>query len=422
MRSTRGDDDGITLGLEGDLEPAGASQQPGVEWLDRVGVDGAVLGSALQQGRHGMRNAGIGSGRDDTEAHALAFPDRIDRERAAARDGLVGDDQQIEQQLDPVFRQQAARQIPDELGLLSFDETQRHRLRVTEFDLGGKRARRAEGKTAELQPRRGRLRAPLDEVEGESLGLRVAAFLLQHLEPVDDRPGGADQVMANARAQEGREIERIKCDGYGHGGRLRWRIGGAVSGGVTQAHGIAAPVLIHRSRLICQDSTEKTSLKRPDQQRPPTVRTQDSTTTDDRLLDELTTVVSAAGAAILVTRSGSLDTRTKPDLTPVTACDHAAEAVILEGVARLLPGICILSEEGASGALPQHIPDSFVLVDPLDGTRELIAGRDEFTINVAIIAGGRPRLGIVAAPAQALLWRGIEGRGAERLRLSPGAP
>jgi 3'(2'), 5'-bisphosphate nucleotidase len=152
------------------------------------------------------------------------------------------------------------------------------------------------------------------------------------------------------------------------------------------------------------------------------VGTQDSTATDDRLLDELTTVVSAAGAAILVTRSGSLDTRTKPDLTPVTACDHAAEAVILEGVARLLPGICIVSEEAASRALPQHIPDSFVLVDPLDGTRELIAGRDEFTINVAIIAGGRPRLGIVAAPAQALLWRGIEGRGAERLRLSPGAP
>lgn len=152
------------------------------------------------------------------------------------------------------------------------------------------------------------------------------------------------------------------------------------------------------------------------------MRTQDSTAIDDRLLDELTTVVSAAGAAILVTRSGSLDTRTKPDLTPVTACDHAAEAVILKGVARLLPGICIVSEEATSRALPQRISDSFVLVDPLDGTRELIAGRDEFTINVAIIAGGRPRLGIVAAPAQGLLWRGIEGRGAERLRLSPGAP
>jgi 3'(2'), 5'-bisphosphate nucleotidase len=152
------------------------------------------------------------------------------------------------------------------------------------------------------------------------------------------------------------------------------------------------------------------------------VRTQDNTAADDRLLDELTTVVSAAGAAILATRSGSLDTRTKPDLTPVTACDHAAEAVILEALARLLPGMCIVSEEAVGRALPQRIPDSFVLVDPLDGTRELVAGRDEFTINLAIVGDGRPRLGIVAAPAHGLLWRGLEGRGAERQRLSPGAP
>ena len=152
------------------------------------------------------------------------------------------------------------------------------------------------------------------------------------------------------------------------------------------------------------------------------MRTQDNTAADDRLLDELTTVVSAAGAAILATRSGSLDTRTKPDLTPVTACDHAAEAVILEALARLLPGMCIVSEEAAGRACPDRLPDSFVLVDPLDGTRELVAGRDEFTINIAIVRGGYPRLGIVAAPAQGLLWRGIEGRGAERLSLSPGAP
>src|SRR2546421_340985 len=121
MTSVRGDDDGITLGLEADLEAAGSSEQPGVEWLDGVGVDRPVLGSALQEGRNGLRNAGIESGGDDTEAHALSFPDRINRERAAARDGLVGDDQQVEQQLDPVFRQRAARQIPGELGLVSFD-------------------------------------------------------------------------------------------------------------------------------------------------------------------------------------------------------------------------------------------------------------------------------------------------------------
>lgn len=142
----------------------------------------------------------------------------------------------------------------------------------------------------------------------------------------------------------------------------------------------------------------------------------------DGLLDELTSIVSAAAAAIIAARAGSLDTRTKADLTPVTAADHAAEAVILEGLARLLPDTCVVSEEAVGRALPDRIPDRFVLVDPLDGTRELVAGRDEFTINLAIVDGGRPRLGIVAAPAQGLLWRGIEGSGAERLWLSPGAP
>jgi len=143
---------------------------------------------------------------------------------------------------------------------------------------------------------------------------------------------------------------------------------------------------------------------------------------DGGLLDELTSIVSAAAAAILAARAGSLEVRTKADRSPVTAADHAAEAVILEGLARLLPGVCVVSEEAVGHALPDRIPANFALVDPLDGTRELIAGRDEFTINVALVSGGRPRLGIVAAPARGILWRGIEGRGAERLRLSPGAP
>jgi 3'(2'), 5'-bisphosphate nucleotidase len=156
---------------------------------------------------------------------------------------------------------------------------------------------------------------------------------------------------------------------------------------------------------------------------PPSLRPDDDiTAVDGGLLDELTTIVSAAAAAILAARAGPLDARTKADLSPVTAADHAAEAVILEGLARLLPGVCVVSEEAAGRALPDSIPGSFVLVDPLDGTRELLAGRDEFTVNVAVVSGGRPCLGIVAAPAQAMLWRGIEGRGAERLRLSPGAP
>jgi 3'(2'), 5'-bisphosphate nucleotidase len=152
------------------------------------------------------------------------------------------------------------------------------------------------------------------------------------------------------------------------------------------------------------------------------VAADDLTDADGRLLDELTAIVSAAAAAILAARAGSLGARTKADLSPVTVCDEAAEAAILAGLARVLPGVAVVSEEAASGAPPSSLPDSFVLVDPLDGTRELIAGRDEFTVNVAIVRGGRPRLGIVAAPAQGVVWRGREGQGAERLQLPPGVP
>src|SRR5262249_47229674 len=139
---------------------------------------------------------------------------------------------------------------------------------------------------------------------------------------------------------------------------------------------------------------------------------------------------SAAAAAILAARAGALEVRTKADLSPVTACDHAAEAVILEGLAGLLPGVGVVSEEAAGAGPPRPSPHELVPRPPPDrphppplaGTRELLAGRDEFTMNVALVSGGRPRLGIVAAPAQGILWRGIEGRGAERLRLSPGSP
>jgi 3'(2'), 5'-bisphosphate nucleotidase len=142
---------------------------------------------------------------------------------------------------------------------------------------------------------------------------------------------------------------------------------------------------------------------------------------DSRLLDELTTLVSAAAAAILAKRREALEPRTKADRSPVTAADEAAEAVILQGLPRLLPGVLAVSEEAVSRAAPTKLPESFVLVDPLDGTRELLAGRDEFTVNLAIVTRGRPVLGIVVAPALGLVWRGSEGRGAERLRLSPGA-
>src|SRR5262245_23171814 len=139
---------------------------------------------------------------------------------------------------------------------------------------------------------------------------------------------------------------------------------------------------------------------------------------DPRLLEQLTGLAARAAAAILAVAPEACDPRLKADQSPVTAADEAGEAVILEGLARLLPGVPVVSEEAT--ARPTALPSCFVLVDPLDGTREFLAGRPDFTVNIAMIADGRPVLGVVAGPALGHIWRGMAGLGAERLVLAAG--
>jgi 3'(2'), 5'-bisphosphate nucleotidase len=140
-----------------------------------------------------------------------------------------------------------------------------------------------------------------------------------------------------------------------------------------------------------------------------------------RLIDELTAMVSHAAKAVLDIRSSPLAVRQKSDLSPVTAADEASEEIIAEGLRRLLPGVDVISEEAAAKAAPRSIASTFALVDPLDGTREFIAGHDEFAINLAIVAEGRPVFGLVSAPALHMIWRCKASGGAERLHLAPGA-
>jgi 3'(2'),5'-bisphosphate nucleotidase len=71
--------------------------------------------------------------------------------------------------------------------------------------------------------------------------------------------------------------------------------------------------------------------------------------------------------------------------------------------------------------VPTSLGPRFLLVDPLDGTRELLAGEADYTVNIALIDDGRPVLGVIAAPARQIVWAGMVGQGAERLRLAPGA-
>jgi 3'(2'), 5'-bisphosphate nucleotidase len=139
---------------------------------------------------------------------------------------------------------------------------------------------------------------------------------------------------------------------------------------------------------------------------------------DQALIEALTGVVSRAAEAIVKARAGALATRHKADRSPVTAADEASEAVILEGLARLLPGIPVVSEE--AGATAELAGDAYFLVDPLDGTRELVAGRDEFCVNIALVLAGRARLGLIGSPALGLIWR-TGAQGAERLTLAAGA-
>jgi len=133
-------------------------------------------------------------------------------------------------------------------------------------------------------------------------------------------------------------------------------------------------------------------------------------------MGELTAIVARASALILKVSPASGHTL-KADQSPVTIADEASEAEILKGLARLLPGVPVVSEEMSGREAPPKLDGSFILVDPLDGTREFIAGRDEYTVNVAIVTGGAPIAGIVSAPKQHKVWRGVVGHGAERLRM-----
>jgi 3'(2'), 5'-bisphosphate nucleotidase len=143
---------------------------------------------------------------------------------------------------------------------------------------------------------------------------------------------------------------------------------------------------------------------------------------DKSLIDRLTTLASQAAAAVLAIPRSALAVESKADNSPVTAADKASDSIICEGLSRLLPGVPVVSEESKNQPTSVRSSASFVLVDPLDGTKEFLANRNEFTINLGLIIDGRPVAGIVGAPALGLVFRGLVGSGAQRLKLVAGAP
>ncbi len=122
------------------------------------------------------------------------------------------------------------------------------------------------------------------------------------------------------------------------------------------------------------------------------------------------TIALSAGRAILDVGPGERNPRSKSDASPVTAADLAAERVIADALARLLPGMQVISEERADSHAPVT-GGSYLLVDPLDGTREYLAGIGEYTVNIALLVAGEPVAGCVYAPALGELYcAGAEAR------------
>jgi len=130
-------------------------------------------------------------------------------------------------------------------------------------------------------------------------------------------------------------------------------------------------------------------------------------------LEEVNQIARAAGAAILEVYGTEFSVDSKEDDSPLTEADRRSNTVILEGLARLNPAIPIISEE--TRALPYEERkdwDYFWLVDPLDGTKEFIKRNGEFTVNIALVRGQTPVLGVVYQPVGDHLYWAAEGRGA----------
>ena len=133
-------------------------------------------------------------------------------------------------------------------------------------------------------------------------------------------------------------------------------------------------------------------------------------------IDAVIEIARRAGSAILKVYEKDFEIERKGDQSPLTEADLASHRVIVEGLKALTPDIPVMSEESA--AIPYDERRGwrqYWLVDPLDGTKEFIKRNGEFTINIALIEGGSPTLGVVYVPAGGVLYHGRAGEGAVRI-------
>jgi len=133
------------------------------------------------------------------------------------------------------------------------------------------------------------------------------------------------------------------------------------------------------------------------------------------LIEPLVVLSRKAGDAILEVYATDFDVQEKADDSPLTKADMASNKVIVEELRKLAPDIPIISEEFG---LPEFEERGqwkrYWLIDPLDGTKEFVKRNGEFTVNIALIDGHKPVLGIVHVPVSGVTYTGCEGQGASK--------
>lgn len=127
---------------------------------------------------------------------------------------------------------------------------------------------------------------------------------------------------------------------------------------------------------------------------------------DTSLIEALAGAALRAGVVIMQIREAGFEASLKADHSPVTAADLASEALLRAELAAILPGVPVIAEEAVSQGAGETPASTFLLVDPLDGTREFLGASGEFTINIGLIVDGVPALGIIYAPAIGKLYAG----------------
>ncbi len=135
-----------------------------------------------------------------------------------------------------------------------------------------------------------------------------------------------------------------------------------------------------------------------------------------RLATEVVAIAQRAGRVILDIYDAGFDVYTKTDGSPLTTADRNAHELIVAALTKLDPRLPVLSEESAEVAHSVRAGwEAFWLVDPLDGTKEFVKRNGEFTVNIALIVGDKPVLGVVHTPVRDLTHWGHRGGGARRV-------